>query len=303
MREKLTSDIPAIPDPYFVSANVDTERFRRRRYDSDNRQVAPMRNPDSSRQLFEIIDAASYIERIAVYSEEGTLDIEASAEVLGIPVVFELEKDKSFCKGYITGITPQESGLQIEIHIAPDGEDKSITFGHEVGHYFLSEVYGWKPLGYDRAEEHFCDYFGRQMVMPKSRFNELGEINEALLLDLVDRYSVGLEDLITQLQEYGLLPSRLAIDTYNPKLPNLDYSQKVVRNIICKHCHDVGGDRNCPEAGQACLLFDFTDKALALSLSNCCGEDLHLPEIASTLTKHYQELGRLPVASEFDVID
>lgn len=113
------------------------------------------------------------------------------------------------------------------------------------------------------------------------------QIDEAVLLSLMAQFKVSLHDAVLQLMEYHLLPPRIAIDSYNGKSKNPDYSQKVSRGFFCMHCEETGGDYNCPNTGSNSPLFNFTDRAWGANLTSCLGEDLHKPEILSTLTKYY----------------
>ena len=194
--------------------------------------------------------------------------------------------------GEIVGL-PRSKGTSqpIEIHLDRTQQLHQATYGHEIGHYFFQAVKGLVRNGRNEYEEKFCDYFGRRMAMPLRQLDEYAsgekEVDREAILDLMRRFRMGLNDTIYGLMEYGILPPRVAVDTYNGKRANEDYSKKVVRGIFCLHCMHVGGDYNCPGVSAPTPLFDLTDRAWGGKMPSCLGEDVHKPEILSTLTKFY----------------
>ena len=295
MFEKLTSDVPALPDDNFVSANPDQSDHSLLRdllayYKEMGLNGAPL-NPNLVREIFHSLPAQEYIDSIAVYKESGSLDIDASSQRLGIPV--KMSKNLLWY-GEITGL--EDYSFPIEIHLNASRDSIPLTFGHEVAHFYLSKELSNQYFGDDRYKEAFCDYFGAQMAMPEKSLPNLDNITELTLLELTERYELSIKDVILQLQEYGFLPPRVAIDSSMPKLPNPDFSERVARNIVCKHCHDSGGDPNCHLARTVAPLFDFTNRIWGLKFEHCSGENLLKPEIISTLTKHYRAIGRLAVS-------
>lgn len=304
MTERLTSDVPAIPDLDFISYDPDyyarNPRSLRAFLESHDSETVPLRDPTEVQDLFNNTPAKEFIADIAVYQDSGALDIEMSSRVLGIPVVYDTHPELTACHGHITGLPPNVDNDELLIHINPDSDSKPQTFGHEVGHFYYRVILGKPYRSYSSFEEDFCEYFGAQMALPKWQAEGLGEISEAALLELMARSELSLRDTIYQLQEYGILPPRVAVDSFNGKVRNLDFSEKVTRDIACKHCKDTGGDLNCYLAGTDAPLFDFTDRNWGGSIGGCCGEDLHTPEIVSTLTKHYQRLGRKALAETIE---
>ncbi len=297
MFEKLTSDVPASPDHNFVSANPNQFDHAPKLYlltsFKEMGLIASPRDPNLVRELFHSLPAQEYIEKVSIYKESGSLDIDASSQRLGIPIIIN---KNLLGHGKITGLTPEDYGLPLEIHLNPTHDSMPLTFGHEVAHFYWSKGLSNQYVEYEQYKEDFCDYFGAQMAMPEKSLPNLSNITESTLLSLAERYELSINDVILQLQEYGFLPPRVAIDSFMPKYPNPDFSEKVARNIVCRHCHDSGGDPNCHLARTVAPLFDFTDMSWGDKFGHCSGEDLLKPEIISTLTSHYRAIGRLAVS-------
>lgn len=304
MPERYTSDFPALPDqeyivqcPEFTNCpGIDEWRADPETIPDDLRpyigHLFEKRNepkqPDLFVQrVFEEYGAQFFIDTRTVYTPEGRLDLDLTSQSMGIPYNYNMKDNVA--RAEIIGLHPNPNNDLLEIHLRAGSESQTISFGHEIGHFFWRAVLGWGTESYDREEEDFCDYFGRRMALPLKFLSAYASINEQTLLEMMIRFDTGPNDLIEYLMEYGLLPERVAIDSYTGKMRNLDFSEKVERHILCKHCNSVGGDFNCPEAGKEAILFDFTDRAWSDRLSSCCGEKLHnKPAIMSTLTKYYQ---------------
>ena len=310
MFEKYTSDVPAIPDPDYVWLNPENqvsfeERMLAEADDHDDthglrkmfeslieakKPGLPKAEFDDSATYFYSTNAQRFMDDVAVYHTDGTLNIDGTSTKIGIPYKFEMRHKTA--RGEIAGLKGSGSDEPIEIHLRKEEHTKHLqtTFGHEIGHFYWREVLNWglSDVAIDPVEEKFCDYFGRRMAMPEDGLQSYETINEATLIDMMSKYRVDLSELMQQLMEYEILPRRVAVDSYCGREKNLDYSRKVNRSFFCQHCELVDGDYNCPEAGQNAPLFDFTDRTWASQLSNgCCGEDLHKANIMSTLTKYY----------------
>lgn len=312
MSERYTSDLPAVPDPDYEYINPEHERdiFDRLFEEGSEDEIpttvrgiyrhmleakqskTPLRYDNKTEKLFEFTAAQGFIDGWAVYDDDGRLNMDLTSEKIGIPYDFEI--NSQFAHGEITGLPGPGRPLPeqpVEIHLDRKRRLFQATYGHEIGHYFMRAVKAYNVQGWNRLEEDFCDYFGRRMAMPIKHLGEFvtdqRPVDEQAILELMGRFQMELVDVITGLMEYGILPSRVAIDTYYGRAKNEDYSQKVTRGVYCLHCMQVGGDYNCPTVNQPTPLFDFTDRAWGGQMWSCLGEDLHKPPILSTLTKYY----------------
>ena len=305
MKPHFTSEVPAVPDQDYTYVNPDRgegdpfEAFLERTDPEMPDEISIMirhfkaiqeskmpKDPNTFPEyMFEILRAQDFINWHAMYDEDGRLNMDVTSQRLGIPYSYNMRH--SVIHGETLGMPDTDTdGQPFEFLIRRDGGSIRATYGHEVGHYFWNIVAEQARAGDD--EEDFCDYFGRRMALPRRFLREYSSIDETAIIEMMNRFDVGLNDLIMQLMEYRMLPERVAIDTYIGKVKNPDYSEKVSRKIICRHCSTVGGDQNCPQTGNNTLLFDFTDRAWADILTSCTGERLFDPKILSTLTKYYK---------------
>ena len=302
MVERYTTDVPAIPDPNFESSNPERRSFLDEalveseemtdslrsilgRMATEREEKIPIEYDYHTERFFEQSNAQTFIDKYAVYDNDGRLNMDLTSAKIGIPYNFNMTPGL-FAQGEIVGLHDDRANEQlIEIHLNKEAMLHQVTFGHEIGHYFWSEVQG---MSRDyRPEEAFCDYFGRRMALDREHLTTYDVIDEEAIINIMSRFRVGLGDAVIALMETGLLPTRVAIDSYNPKFSNLDYSEKVNRGIFCLHCIQVGGDYGCPDANQTTPLLDLTDRAWGSSIYSCLGEDLHDGAIMSALTKHY----------------
>lgn len=304
MVERYTSDVPAIPDENYVYINPERrgDIIDRALEEPDGtvpdglldifaemaeqkRNRVPIEYDYLIERFFDETNAQQYIDKYAVYDEDGRLNIDLTSSKLGIPYNFNISN--AFIHGEITGLPGHGTIMSPEIHLNPEKPFHSVTFGHEIGHYFWRVIEEVPSAGYDRLEENFCNYFGRRMALPNEKLEEYGSIDEEVILEIMGRFKVELGDALTALMEAGILPPRVSVDSYNGEYRNLDYSEKVSRGTFCLHCEQVGGDYGCPNVNIPTPLFNLTDRAWAGKLRSCLGEDLHKPEIMSTLTKYY----------------
>ncbi len=304
MSERYTSDVPAIPDPDYEWIRPEYKRSLLERIEDEQTEISadfrllledmakaerekiPKDYDYFAEHFFKRTGAQEFIDEYAVYDDDGRLNIDLTSAKIGIPYNYEITSRAD--RGEIVGLPGNTSfGQPIEIHLNPEMQLHQVTFGHEIGHYFWRVVQYDPSEGYNRTEEDFCSYFGRRMALPCEQLVGYEKIDEAAILDIMSRFRANLDDALTALMEYGFLPSRVAIDTYNGKYENPDFSEKVTRGIFCLHCDQVGGDYGCLNVNQPTPLFDFTDRAWGGQMQACLGEDLHNPEIMSTLTKHY----------------
>ena len=290
MSERFTSDVPAYPDSNYVWVNPkykDTPSIHEQ--DEDFWLLTLKEYGYEVETLFETSDALEFIDEFAVYDDDGRLNIELTSIKIGIPYSFDMES--TYARGEIAGLPGMDSGKELEIHLDPRQLVQQITFGHEIGHFFYRAIHGAERMGYNPDEEEFCEYFGRRMAMKPEYIQEFlnGDrpLDEDALMEIMSRFRLELKDTITCLMELGVLPPRVAVDSYNPEYPNEDFSLKVKRNIHCLHCARVDGDFNCPGADQPTPLFNFTDRAWGNRGGFCLSEELRDPAIMSTLTAHY----------------
>lgn len=305
MTERTTKDLPAAPDPDYVYHNPEYEQSTLDQISdescwdvfgdfmddfSDPHEQTESKQTKTydffNEKLFADTNARAYIDEYAAYDTDGRLNMDLTSLKTGIPYNFNMMG--RFALGQIVGLPGDpDPDQKLEIHLDRSRYLHQLTYGHEIGHYYWNVV-----LGRERQagiEESFCDYFGRRIALPEHELKKYKEIDEDAIFDMMTRFRVELDHVILALMEYDMLPPKVAIDTYNPEYANQDYSEKVVRYVICQHCTRVGGDYSCPNNVKEIPLYDLTDRAWGGTLSGCLGEDLYKPPILSTLTKHYQK--------------
>ena len=121
MFEQYTTDVPAISDPDFVSANSTPELsieelLLAKLNGSDNNAIRlvleewieskkpgmPKEAFDDSRYYFEESGAQGFINSFAVYNTDGKLNLDATSAKIGIPYSFEVRS--SLVMGEIVGL-------------------------------------------------------------------------------------------------------------------------------------------------------------------------------------------------------
>ncbi len=210
--------------------------------------------------LLDLTEADFYIESVRMPST-GPLDIEATAEAVGIPVTFSGDViGHAMIRGLDTETGP------IEVLVYDRDEEKALSFSHEIGHYLLY-LTGQHKRRSPEIEEGFCEYFGRLMSMP-----EVDGISENLLTgefveNVCDEYQVSPRSFILWLMEKGVLPERVIVDTRNRITPNPDYSQKVRRYVVCLACEygECTWSGNSYDSGLPVI--NLTDKELSDSFT------------------------------------
>lgn len=171
MTERYTFDVPAIPDPEFVSMNptiLTGKTFEQEMLDSFdlvsddlkdaliramNRGLGePQKTPnDFPRQFFKWSGAQTYIDKFAVYDGDGRLDIGLTSKKIGIPYTFDMTG--GFHQAEIVGLPGSPVDEPIEIHLREDDvENHRVSIGHEIGHYFFRVEMGHDDPGYNRSE-------------------------------------------------------------------------------------------------------------------------------------------------------
>lgn len=193
-------------------------------------------------EAFVSFKAAEWIKEFRVETG-GKLDIEATAEKIGVPLSMEMPLGPNgkpyLSSGVITGLGPEFGLKPIAIHVNGryDEDEHNLTFGHEVGHLFLETVAGiTQKAGHDQRIEAFCEHFGRQMILPLDQLPEIEEVTPEAVTELMARFGVRHDTIIYQLMLTGKLPRRLYFDTTIEEVPNEFYSHKVERHCLCLDC-------------------------------------------------------------------
>lgn len=207
-------------------------------------EYGPLMSSDV-RELFKNLHASEWILANRVI-KDGVLDFEATAEQLKIPLKHEAQF--SAIKASISGLTDiNEEPIEITIGQMTRPREVSLSFGHELGHYFL-----WMSQLSDYPnEEEFCEYFGRQMALYSADLSVIDSIDGSLINDLQELYNVEPKTVILQLIDAGKLPNRVVIDTMLGNISShQEYntnSKNIVRCVICSDCeinnpHDTNFD-------------------------------------------------------------
>ena len=117
-------------------------------------------------RYFDYLQADVWINKIRV-PVHGVIDIEATANKIGIPLRYDLTEltgEYQIIEGLTEGLGHEKNIKPIVIRIKPNIKDRSLTFCHEVGHYFLDIVKHNHCYYPDQAVEDFCEYFGTKML-------------------------------------------------------------------------------------------------------------------------------------------
>lgn len=202
----------------------------------------------------------------------GPLDMEAMAIVLDVRL--EFGENIPFSQGLFKYDTlDADQSLLIRIDDRPEVE--RVTFGHEIGHYFLHMVTDLgHPAGYSSFVESFCDDIGTELALPKRDLNELGFVDESVIEDLVDTYHVEIGYVLAQLQNVGKLPRRVAVDSGFGPQPNPEFSNQINRGFACADCSPKStsaGKVRCNSDESDIPILNFRHKNWSGLLSTCCG--------------------------------
>lgn len=249
-------------------------------------------NSTRADHLFESTRAAEWIEEARIETD-GRLDMQVTADNLGIPLIMGAAvidgKEIFAADGCITGLGDQ-TGQPVAIYVMPDmsPEKQSLTFGHEVGHFFLEKVAGiWIHKGGKNPDiEDFCEFFGREMVINHSKLESIDPVNQATITELMAQYGADHQTVIFQLMLAGRLPTRVILDSEIGEVPNPFYSGKVGRKIVCIEC-ELGMPHTNYQEGDGTLLLDFRGYEWdgITSLNNCNARHEIKNHIA--INKHY----------------
>jgi hypothetical protein len=195
--------------------------------------------------MFELVGAADWIAHHRM-PRQGPLDTQSTADSLGVPVLW----------GHQAGVYGRTYGLPttkqlvnpLEIYLRPDmqASDALITFGHEVGHIYLSLILGVDHSGTEVQEiEDFCELFGREMLLPKSELLHLTEVNELVIADLMSAYQVDLKNVLYQLVRAGKMPRKF---NFKIEVPDDGGSRLAGKNLTKVYCFD------CVQRKDTCLI-------------------------------------------------
>lgn len=211
---------------------------------------------------FEDYKAGEWIRDFRIESN-GRLDMEATAANIGVPLFHEMpifQGERVIADGIIIGLSTDFEYAQLRIHVNPRLEPpkRLLTFGHEVGHLFLDQVAGYKhKAGRDEVAEQFCEFFGREMVLPKEALKNFDAFDPNVVPELMARYGADHQTVIFQLMIAGKLPKRILIDSAIGEVPNPFYSGKVGRHLICLDC-EMGARHTAPNTQAEIPIIDFT---------------------------------------------
>lgn len=221
--------------------------------------------------LMAITNARKWIELVRE-PRDGPLDIEGTAENMGIP----LEYGETYIGA--SGEThwrDEKSNIPTSIVLC-DGrkiESQRLTMGHEMGHVFLSTVLGAPHGGpIDYSVENFCEAFGQEVVLPSAAVTGVGDAGRAEIESFQLSYGIELQDTIIQLMRNRRLPPKVQVDTRIPIVKNPLFSGKVDRVTACLDCFDSLPDgllEGLIPDSDGLPVFDFTDQESALSFRWC----------------------------------
>lgn len=191
---------------------------------------------------FELMNAQEWIDAFKV-EQNGVLDMDATAQKLGVNLVQEMPIDEDgrrvFAQACVVGLGKHRGSKPMTIHLNPDWtkKDESKSFGHEMGHIFLETAAGVvQEGGRDEATERFCEFFGLQVALPREELKDVTFEGLTPITALLEKYNVSHMDAFHQLMLVGKLPRRFLFDTGIGEVENPFYSGKVRRHCICVDC-------------------------------------------------------------------
>jgi len=162
-------------------------------------------------EAFKELGAQDWIDDFRVETN-GKLDITATAEQIGIPVYYEMpiiNGERVIAQGMIRGLGKERGRVPIVIHLNPQwsSDEHNLTFGHELGHLFLETAANIVTgEGRDDKVEAFCEFFGRQMVVPLDQISEVKEVNVEAVTELMAKFGTRHTTMIYQLMLAGKMP-------------------------------------------------------------------------------------------------
>ena len=207
-------------------------------------------NDSSLESAFKELGCQEWIDAFAVYTD-GHIDIEATANKVGVPVNYDLAKinPNNYSSGGILSGVPEDDSF--EIHLSDRlnfPKEWNITFGHELGHLFIITALDL-PRQALAKEEQFCDYFGIRLAIPKTELDSMETVDEDNIVLLAERLGVDHGAIMLRLMEERIIPRQFLMDTNYPVgVPNLFFNGKVRREVMCYKCfmqtpHQINTDR------------------------------------------------------------
>jgi hypothetical protein len=205
--------------------------------------------PDLALEVFEAHD---WIQKYRQTFDGSKINMFAMADELGLEIEFVANKEDSPL-GYVA-----KGGLLDVIHETPWGpltsrneykvvlahwlssDEAKLTFGHEIGHYFLSKVMRFQHSGGVPHIENFCEIFGAELVMPLAELRNVQVVNERVIQELMARYDASLHTAIFQLVLAGKLPESITIKTNTGNVRNESLRFKDCEQTFCMKCELVG---------------------------------------------------------------
>lgn len=217
----------------------------------------------------------------------GKLDIQATADNMGVPVTLDL--DEMSPHGITKGLFQEDGELTIQLR--PDLRDgeKRLTMGHEMGHIFLWRALGYVSNEFSATEENFCEEFGREVALPVGELSHIEAVEETTILELMKEHGVSLQCVVFQLMKAGKLPQKIGIDSRIGSVENPEYAYKACRNYLCRACEMNGSLEVCRPAAYEIPTFDFTDREWSGMLPTCIKEpNYHFDKkLFHALNEHY----------------
>lgn len=209
------------------------------RSDQRNRNWLLERNPDW-RALYDMVKktgAHQWIGLVRAEDAAGRLDMVETAKNIGVPLNFESLPDIQY-HGYTTElVTGDIDNVAITINTVFT-DDWRQTFGHEVGHIFLSLVLGQHPrVGENHdAIEQFCEFFAYEMVMPDCDIQMMSKIDERAIQTLAAKNELKINTVLMRLMLAGKLPEKVAVDRRFLGKVVPKYANKICRDYVCLEC-------------------------------------------------------------------
>jgi hypothetical protein len=194
--------------------------------------------------LFELFGVKSWVKR-ARLGQDSAINIYEVAQNIGLPIeiIDDTHNPLSLVSGSIAGVTFEDDAkkqIVISLSSAMDDNQKSLTFGHELGHFFLYTQGTYQTELDDvtkSKEEDFCEAFGRQLVLPPEHLSFIDEVDQDIILALMNVYNTDAKTVIYQLMAAKKLPRTVHVDTgYGEVRGNPLLTGKIGRSVVCYDC-------------------------------------------------------------------
>lgn len=241
-------------------------------------------------ELFKRFNCAEWI---AAFRQPptGQLDVDATAEIVGTPLVRESTFYNGGASAFITGLGKDYGKVDPHVHLDNVGRIglERTSFGHELGHLFLASAAGLTDDGIrPRSEEEFCDYFGRQFALPLSELDGIESVTPAVVAGLVEAYGIEPMDAFHQLMLKGLLPRRFKIETSMGEEGRGFFRNKVTEVTVCLDCElEQVHEHAKPETRMLVFNYAAYDWAHHMPFNHCDGDDRLDPDRLARLSKKH----------------